>query len=110
MDLTRLIPVGGIAAIIVLIGVVLVWRMVKDRRSGVPAGDERTQRITGKAASYALLIGSYFTIALASVNLLSQISFDSPAFETGYALIASLLAYILSFLGLRLYFDRKGGL
>jgi uncharacterized membrane protein len=107
-DLVWSVVSVGILAIIVLIGILVVWRIVKDRRSGFPRGDERTQRITGKASTYALLIGLYSTIALLFVNLANEIFYDSPAFEVGYALIASLLAYSLSFLGLRLYFERKG--
>ena len=99
---------GGIVVVIVLIGVLVLWRIVKDRRSGFPAGDERTQRVNGKAATYALFIGMYSTIALLFVNLINEVFYDLPAFEVGYALIASLLIYSLSFLGLRLYFDRKG--
>ena len=108
MDLLWFIPVGAIAAIIVLVGVVVVWKILKERRSGYPPQDERTQRITGKAATYAFFIGQYFTIVLLAVTLINQEFYGSPAFEAGYALIASLLVYSLSFLVLRLYFDRKG--
>jgi len=108
MDLLWPITSIGIVAMIVLIGILVVWKILKDRRSGFPSQDERTQRITGRAASYALLIGLYFTIGLTFVNLINQEFFDSPILETGYALIASLLVYSLSFIGLRLYFDRKG--
>lgn len=99
---------GGILVMIVLIGVLMVWRIVKDRRSGFPPADERTQRITGKAATYALLIGTYFTLGLMWMNFINQVFYDSPAWEAGYPLIASVLVYSLSFIGLRLYFDRKG--
>jgi len=107
-DLVWSITSVGILAIIVLIGILVVWRIVKDKKSGFPAADERTQRVTGKAATYALFIGLYSTIALVFVNLMYEIFYDSPAFEVGYALIASLLVYSLSFIGLRLYFERKG--
>ena len=98
----------GILGIIVAVGVLVVWRIIKDRRSGYPTGDERTQRITGKAATYALHIGMYCTIALVSVNIISREFYGSYAFEEGYALIALLLIYSLSYLGLRFYFDKKG--
>lgn len=99
---------GGIVIVIALLGVFAVWRIVKERRSGFPSQDERTRRITGKASTYALVIGQYFIIALLAVNLINEVFYDSPAFEAGYALIASLLVSSLSFLGLRLYFGRKG--
>jgi hypothetical protein len=107
MDLW-VITSGGIAAIIIGLGVIFTWMFIKERRSGYPLRDERTQKITGKAATYALYIGMYFTIALLFVNMISREFFGSYAFEEGYALIASLLSYSLSFGGLRLFFNRRG--
>ena len=98
----------GILGIIILVGVVGIWMLIKDRRSGYPAKDERTQKITGKAATYALFLGMYSTVALLLVNIISREFYGLYAFEEGYALIASLLIYSLSFLGLRFYFDKKG--
>ena len=98
----------GILGIIILVGVVGVWRLIKDRRSGYPAKDERTQKITGKAATYALFLGMYSTVALLLVNIISREFYGLYAFKEGYALVASLLIYSLSFLGLHFYFDRKG--
>ncbi|MFB0522805.1 MAG: DUF2178 domain-containing protein [Candidatus Bathyarchaeia archaeon] len=98
----------GILATIILLGVLAVWRILEDRKSGFPAKDERTKRITGKAATYALYMGMYSTLALLFVNMISREFYGSYAFEEGYALIASLFVYSLSYLGLRLYFDRKG--
>jgi hypothetical protein len=60
------------------------------------------------ACMHAFYIGQYFTIALLAVNIISREFYGSYAFEDGYALIASLLAYSLSLLGLRWYFNRKG--
>jgi hypothetical protein len=99
---------GGIAAIIIGLGVIIAWMLIKEGRSGYPLKDERTQRITGKAATYAFYIGQYFTIALLAVNIISKEFYGSYAFEEGYALIVSLLSYSLSFIGLRLFFNRKG--
>ncbi len=114
MDLTQLIPVGGIAAIVgliaaivVLAGILAVWKRVKDRRSGFPVADERTQKVNGKAAYYALFIGVYFMLALLWIHFLGKTFFGFPGFEAGYALVASSLVFILWFLGLRWYFNRK---
>lgn len=98
----------GILATIVLVGVFVIWKILKDRRSGFPLKDERTQRITGTAATYAFYIGSYFMVALMLANLLNLEFLGEPLLETGYALIASILVNSLTFLGLRLYFDQKG--
>ena len=98
----------GILAIILLVGVFVIWKILKDRRSGFPIKDERTQRITGTAATYAFYIGSYFMIALMLANLLNLEFLGAPLLETGYALVVSILVNSLTFLGLRAYFDRKG--
>jgi uncharacterized membrane protein len=98
----------GILAIIIFVGVFVIWRMLRDRRSGFPLKDERTQRITGTAATYTFYIGSYFMIALMLANLLNLEFLSEPLLDTGYALIASILVNSLTFLGLRMYFDRKG--
>jgi len=100
----------GIIIIIALIAIILFWRIVKDRRSGFPAGDERTQKITGKAAMFAFYIGQYFTLALLAVNLIGNEFYGTHGsffLEAGYALIASLLAYSVSFIILYWYFGRK---
>jgi uncharacterized Tic20 family protein len=92
----------------VLIGIFVIWRMLKDKKSGFPAKDERTQKITGKAATYAFYIGSYFMLALMAANIISLEFWDVPIFDTGYALVISVLVHSLTFIGLRWYFDRKG--
>lgn len=98
----------GIMVLIVLIGILVVWKIVKDRKSGFPAGDERTQRINGKAASYALLIGNYFIIALMFVLIFGREFYNLQNVDAGYLLIASLLVSNVSFIILRWVFGRKG--
>jgi hypothetical protein len=107
-DITWPITSIGIAALIVLIGILAVWRMRKDRKSGFPSGDERTQRITGKAAAYALYIGSYFTIALMFMLIFGRELYNLQNVDAGYLLIATLLVSNVSFLVLRWVFGRKG--
>jgi hypothetical protein len=103
----------GILATIVLVGVFVIWRILKDRSSGFPAKDERTQKITGIAATYAFYIGSYFMLALMFTNILSQellgVPFPGERYQ-GYPMIVSIIVQSLTFLGLRMYFDRKGDL
>jgi len=110
MDLTQLIPVGAIAAIVVLVGVVVVWKMVRDRKSGYPIQDERTQKINGKAALYSLLIGVYFMLGLLWVLLIGEMLLDYAVLDAMPALIMSSLVFSLSFIGLRWYLSRKGDL
>ena len=101
---------GGILVTIVLIGIFAVWRLLKEKRSGFPLKDERTQKITGTAATYTFYIGSYFLLALMGVNLLNQEFTGAPLLETGYALLISVLVQSLSFLGIQAYLSRKGDL
>jgi len=97
-------------AILMLVGILIIWRMLKDKKSGFPVADERTRRISGRAASYALVIGSYFMIAMIALLTIGQEFPGLPALAPRYALVASLLALDLSFLGLRWYFGRKADL
>jgi cytochrome b561 len=92
----------------VLIGILAIWRKLEDRKSGFPAQDERTKKVTGKAATYVFFIGSYFMIALMAANLIHREFAGLPLLDAGYALVISLLVQSLTFLGLRLYFNRKG--
>ena len=102
---------GAIAVAIVLIGILLVWRILKDRRSGFPVADERTQRITGRAAAIALNVGSYFIIAVLIWTIIAREFLGVPSFSEdfySYSLIAVLLVQSISMLLLRWYFGRKG--
>ena len=40
---------GGILVTTVLIGIFVLWKMLKEKRSGFPSKDERTQKVTGSA-------------------------------------------------------------
>ncbi len=98
----------GILATIVLLGVFFIWRMSRELRSGFPLKDERTQVITGRAATYAFYIGSYFMLALMLMNLLSREFRGKYLLDAGYALLISVLVQNLTFIAVRLYFERKG--
>jgi hypothetical protein len=102
---------GLIAIAIVLIGILLVWRILKDKRSGFPIADERTQRITGRAAAIALNAGSYFIVAVLIWTIIAREFLGVPSFGEdfySYLLIAVLLIQSISFLLIRWYFGRKG--
>jgi hypothetical protein len=97
-----------IPVLIVLIGIIVVWRLYKDRKSGFPSADERTQRITGKAATFALLIGNYFTIALMFMLIFGRELYNLQNVDAGYLLLSTLLVSSISFLVLSWVFSRKG--
>jgi len=109
-DLVWSVVSVGILAIIVLVGILVVWRIVKDKKSGFPAADERTQRISGKAATYSLFIGIYFMMGLLWVLLIGEMLLDYAVLEAMPALIMSELVLSLSFIVLRWYLGRKGDL
>ena len=109
-DVTWLIGSIGILALIIIVGIAVLWKVLKDRKSGFPLADERTQKLNGKAAYYALFMGQYFIIAILLVMLVGREFFGMPEIEAGYPLIASLLVSSLSYLTLRWHFSRKGEL
>jgi uncharacterized membrane protein len=98
---------GVILATIVIVGVFVFWRLFKEMRSGYPLKDERTQRISGKAAVYALHLGLYFSIALMLGNILSRELNDVYLLEGWYALNFSIIVQSLMYVVLRLYFEQK---
>ena len=100
----------GIFATIFLIGVYAIWKILKEKRLGFPTKDERTQKITGIAATYAFYIGGYFMVALMLTNIINHEFIGGPFFDAGDALIASILVNSLTFLIVHWYFNRKGDL
>jgi len=107
-DFTWLITSGGILALIVLIGILVIWITIRERKSGFPLADERTQKLNGKAAYYAMFIYQYFILAFIWVSFLGREFFGMQEIEAGYPMIAALLVSALSFTVLRWYLGRKG--
>ena len=97
----------GILAIIVIIGLYAIWKIQNELRSGFPLKDERTQRVSGKAAYYALHIGLYFMIALMLANILSREFRGVYLLDGWYAIIISIIVQSLMYIGFRVYLDRK---
>ena len=107
-DFTWLVASGGILALTILIGILVVWKTRKDKKSGFPLADERTQKLSWRAAYYAMFMCQYFIIAYLLVNIVGREFFDIPEIEAGYPMIAALLVSSVSFLVLRWHFGRKG--
>ena len=107
-DFTWPIVSIGILALIILVGILALWKNLKDKKSGFPLVDERTQRLNWKAAYYAMFMGQYFIVAYLLVNIVGREFFGMPEIEVGYPMIAALLVSSVSFLVLRWHFGRKG--
>jgi hypothetical protein len=100
------IMIGG-----VLIAFLAVYflKIRRELKSGYPLKDERTERITGKAA-----MGTYYVTLLFVVILELLITFSTevpvlPEIETGYILIAVMLVMGFSFGGLNWLYARREG-
>ena len=109
-DFTWPIASGGILALIILIGILVIWKTLKDKKSGFPLDDERTRKLNWKAGYYAMFLGQYFIIAYLLVNIVGREFLGIPEIEAGYPLTAALLVSSVSFLVLRWYLGRKGEL
>jgi hypothetical protein len=98
----------GIVALIILIGALVLWKTLKEKKSGYPLTDERTRKINWRAGYYAMFIGQYFILAYLAVNIVGREFFGIPEIEAGYPMIAALLVSALSYVFLSWYFSRKG--
>jgi uncharacterized membrane protein len=107
-DFTWSIISIGIVALIIFIGILALWIKLKDKKSGFPLTDERTQRLNWKAAYYAMFMGQYFIIAYLSVNIIGREFFNMPEIEAGYPMMAALLVSSILYLVLRWHFGRRG--
>jgi uncharacterized membrane protein len=102
---------GVIAVAIVVIGIVFVWRTLKDMKAGFPRTDERTQRVDGRAARMALNVGWCFILAILFGTIIAREFLGVPGFSEdfySYSLIAVLLIQSVSLGLLRSYLSRKG--
>jgi uncharacterized membrane protein len=101
---------GSIALIVILIGVVFVWRIRREMRSGYPMQDERTSMISGKAALRALWIGYAFMVAELLWLIFGYEFFGQPEPDAGWMLLAAMIVLSGSLGVLSVYYGRKGDL
>jgi uncharacterized membrane protein len=98
------------AALVLGIGLFALWKIRKNRKSGYPLNDERTIKISGKAA-----IGTYYITLAFMISLELFIIFGTeflalPELEAGWAIIAIMLVSGISYGLLSWYYSRKGDL
>ena len=96
------------AVLVLLIGVFVLWKIRKDKKSGYPIQDERTAKINGKAAIGTYYINLAFMISLALFNIFGTEFLDLPELEAGWAVIPIMLVSGISNALLSWYYSRKG--
>jgi len=98
------------AVLVLLVGVFVLWKLHRDRKSGYPTKDERTIKISGKAAIGTYYISLAFMISLALFKIFGTEFLDLPELDAGWAIIAIMLVSGISNALLRWYYSRKGDL
>jgi uncharacterized membrane protein len=98
------------AVLVVLVGLLFVWKVQKEKKSGYPVNDERTMKINGKAAIGTYYINLAFMVSLALFIIFGTECFDLPEPDAGWAIIAIMLVSGISYGLLTLYYSRKGDL
>ena len=90
------------ALLIVLLGIFVIWKIQRDRKSGYPMKDERTSKIQGKAA-----IGT-FMISMLVLIIVGNEFLNLPELDAGWAVIAIMLVLGISFGLLSWYYAKNG--
>jgi len=106
-DLWPIVSIS-IALTVIVIGVLYVLMISRERKAGYPLQDERTSRINGKAALGTYYIAVFFIAAEMLWMIFVRESLGLPEPDTGYMLLAVMLVLAGSFGGLRWYYGRKG--
>ena len=98
------------AILVLLVGVLVLWKLHKDKKSGYPIKDERTIKISGKAATGTYYINLAFMVSLLLFIIFGTEFFALPELDAGWAVIAVMLVSGISNGLLSWYYSRKGDL
>ena len=96
------------AVVVVLVAVLFLWKIRKERKSGYPTQDERTSMLNGKAAIGAFWISYAFMMLLELWTIFGNEFLDLPELDAGWAIIAIMIVAGISNGLLRWYYGRKG--
>ena len=96
------------ALLIVLLGIFVIWKIQRDRKSGYPMKDERTSKIQGKAAIGTYYITLAFMISMLVLIIVGNEFLNLPELDAGWAVIAIMLVLGISFGLLSWYYAKKG--
>ncbi len=94
--------------IMVLVAALAIVFLIRLWKSGYPRKDERTERITGKAAFYSMHIGLYSMLAILFMRVVDEELFGLSGLDVNPVIYASILIPSVSFIVLRWYFSKKG--
>ena len=94
--------------VIILLAIFVIWKLQKDKRAGYPVKDERTSKIQGKAALGTYFINLSFMISILVWTIVGNEFLSLPELETGWTVIAIMLASGISFALLSWYYAKKG--
>jgi uncharacterized membrane protein len=95
------------AVIVLLVGVIVLWKVHKEKKSGYPIQDERTTKISGKAAIGTYYISLAFMVSLSLFIIFGTEFFDLPDLEAGWAIISIMLVSGFSYGLLSWYYSKK---
>ena len=98
------------AILVLLVGVFVIWKIHREKKSGYPINDERTLKISGRAAIGTYYINLAFMISLALFIIFGTEFLNLPQLDAGWAIIAIMLVSGLSYGLLSWYYSRKGDL
>jgi uncharacterized membrane protein len=98
------------AVLVLLVGVFVIWKIHREKKSGYPINDERTLKISGRAAIGTYYINLAFMISLALFIIFGTEFLNLPQLDAGWAIIAIMLVSGLSYGFLSWYYSRKGDL
>ncbi|PVX25299.1 MAG: hypothetical protein CW691_05060 [Candidatus Bathyarchaeum sp.] len=98
------------AVLVLLVGVLVLWKLHKDKKSGYPTNDERTIKIREKAAMGTYWISLVFMISLLLFIIFGKEFLALPELDAGWAIIAVMLVFGFSNALLSWYYSRKGDL
>ncbi|WGM88648.1 MAG: DUF2178 domain-containing protein [Candidatus Bathyarchaeum tardum] len=95
------------AVLVILVGVLVLCKIHKDKKSGYPIQDEHTAKINGKAAIGTYYISLAFMVSLSLFIIFGTECFDLPDLEAGWAIIAIMLVSGISYGQLSGYYSKN---
>ena len=86
----------------------ILWKKSKDIKSGLPIGDELTKKTTWKAGYYSYLFSVWVAIGLMWYNIIIPERFGVPELTVEHVIGVLVLLPGAFFIGLSMYFNKKG--